>query len=330
MAYRSAMEGADPKTRASRPPALRGVLRKGASRFSRMAVRDYLARDWTAFFVHAGTGLEQLAKAYLASIDPSLVADGRSFDSLLHACGKGVHARTPREAMRTIGAADALTRCGQILPAIANMREEVDVLVQSRNGAIHIGEASGRRAERSLIAFLRASRQLLGEGGWDESAYWGKFKDFVDTRLSESANAARIRVASLVAKAQVEFDQRFARIDEEMRKAMLATIIATYVPSSDEDQMLDCPACGTEVMASGSLEVDWQPEFERDEFEDPVISDVYPEVSFFPGHLDCRACGLVLDGQEELVAAGVPDSIGLVDFDPERFYLELMSDEELT
>jgi hypothetical protein len=87
-------------------------------RFSRMALRDYLATDWTMFFVHSGTGLEQLAKAYLASFHPSLIADGKSFDSLLHACGRGGHARTPREAMRTIGAAEAISRCGQILPRL--------------------------------------------------------------------------------------------------------------------------------------------------------------------------------------------------------------------
>jgi hypothetical protein len=208
------------------------------------------------------------------------------------------------------------------------MREDLDLLVQSRNGAIHIGEASGRLAERSLVSFLRASRQLLGEGGWEEGPYWGKLRQFVDTRLAESAGDARNRVATLLATAQVEFDQRYSRLDDETRKAVMSTIVATYVKGSDDDQFVTCPACQTETLASGSLEVEWKPEYERDELGDPIASDIFPEVTFFPGHLQCRACGLVLDGEEELVAAGVPESIELMDFDSEKLYREFWSDDE--
>lgn len=304
-------------------PHPKGVLRRSASRFSRMALRDYLASDWPAFFVHAGTGLEQLAKAYLASFHPSLIADSKSFDALLHSCGRGAHARTPREAMRTITASEALNRCGQILPAVANMRADLDVLVQSRNGAVHIGEASERFAERSLLAFLRASRQLIGEGGWDEGAFWGKFASFVGTRLSESANAARIRVATLVAKAQVDFDQRFGRLDPETRRTLLDTIVSTYVKRNDDDQFVECPACHTDTLAGGTLEVEWSDESGNQ----LMMEEPYPEVTFFPGHLDCRVCGLVLDGEEEIQASTVPESIELVDFDSDELYRDRFWDD---
>jgi hypothetical protein len=306
----------------------KGTLRRSASRFAGMAVRDYHRRDWTAYFVHAGTSLEHLAKAYLASIHPSLIADGKSFDSLLHACGRGAHARTPREAMRTIGATDAVNRCGQILPSIANMRQDLDLLIQARNGAVHMGEATGRSAEDSLVALLRASRELLTEGGWDEATYWGQYAGFATTRLAESANAARVRVADRLGKAQVDFENQFGGLDPSLRASLLNNIVNSYARLSDDQQFVKCPACLTDVLADGVLEVDWKPDFDVGDFGEPLVSGEYPEITFFPGALHCRACHLDLDGGEEVEAAGVPQSIEIMDFDTEKLYKDRYADEE--
>ena len=305
----------------------KGALRKSASRFAQAAVGDYLNRDWTAFFVHAGTALEHLAKAYLASIHPSLIADGRSFDSLLHACGRGGLAKIPRESMRTIGATAAVERCGLVLPAIANMRQDLDALVQARNGAVHMGEGSERQAEQSLVALFRASRHMLAEGGWDEATYWGNQSDFVKTQLSDSANEARLHVSQLAAKAKMEFEKRFGGHDAETRQALLSAIVATYSKQSDEEQFIYCPVCETEVLAEGALEIEWKPEWDRGDFGEPVVSGEYPEVTFYPGHMHCRACDLELDGEDEMHAAGVEESIELMDFDTRELYRERYMDD---
>ncbi len=73
------------------------------------------------YLLHASTTLELLAKAFLASLDGSLIA-ANDFDSLLHSCGQSRHARTPSWRMRTITMGEALKRVGQILPTIDNMK----------------------------------------------------------------------------------------------------------------------------------------------------------------------------------------------------------------
>jgi hypothetical protein len=43
-------------------------------------------------------------------------------------------------------------------------------------------------------------------------------------------------------------------------------------------------------------------------------------VTFRPGTLECRACDLVLDGQDQLTAAEVPESWEIEDADRRDFY----------
>jgi hypothetical protein len=49
-------------------------LRTSAADFARSALRAYLASDRAVFLLHAATSLEQLMKAFLASIHGSLIA----------------------------------------------------------------------------------------------------------------------------------------------------------------------------------------------------------------------------------------------------------------
>jgi hypothetical protein len=150
------------KPRAREVPPLKESLVSGATKFLRMAVRDHLDGDASGFFIHAGTGLEQLVKAYLASIDPVLVVDGKDFDSLLHASGRGRHAEIPLTRMRTITMNEALIRCGRILPSLRNLSGDLALLTAARNGAIHAGLVAKEDEEASYVALLKSVRQILG------------------------------------------------------------------------------------------------------------------------------------------------------------------------
>jgi hypothetical protein len=51
---------------------------------------------------HAGIAAEHLLKAYLATLHPALVVEGKDFDSLLHATGHGAHASVHVTRVKTI------------------------------------------------------------------------------------------------------------------------------------------------------------------------------------------------------------------------------------
>jgi hypothetical protein len=312
--------------RAAKP--LHEQLYDSSRRFAQIAMQNYLDGDMAMFFVHAGTALEQLAKTYLASLEPTLIADARSFDSLLHASGKGRHARSPRNRMKTITVSVALERCGQILPAIANLKNDLLPLLDARNGSIHVGDVDDAEKTRMLIPYLRASEQLLGEGGHDEKDYWGEYGDVVDARVAEQTEATAARVLEALTAARLRFDSKYGHLEEDIRRAVLQAITDGYAPEKYYQQFIECPACATECLDSGSIEVGWEPDYDVVDGEAVLTTSPNAVVTFYPGQLECRACELFLDGEEELDAAEVGFSWQLDDVNSEDFYHELVDEED--
>jgi hypothetical protein len=157
-------------------------LGDSAQRFARSSLRAFLDRDWPIFFLHAGTALEQLAKAYLAEIDPSLVA-GNDFNSLLHVRGLSQHASTSHLGMKTITVTEALKRVGQLVPTIPPLAEELAFVVNVRNGVAHAGRADAKEAQEVLVPFIKACDQLLPGLKLDRWTFWGDLTEVVEARL---------------------------------------------------------------------------------------------------------------------------------------------------
>lgn len=269
--------------------------------------------------------MELLLKEYLASIDPTLIADGRSFDSVLHACGKGRHARTPANRMKTITIGEAIERCGQILPVVANLKEDLRPLIDARNGAIHVGAVDDSEKLKMLIPYLRASCQLPGEGGHNENEYWGQFRDVVEVRLAEQVEAAVARVQEAMTAARLRFEQKYGHLGADIRPIVLRALSESYSPEKYDEQLIDCPLCSAIGLAWGSTEVEWKPDWDYADGQS-YIAGGYPEVTFFPGGFVCRACELELDGEAELAAAGIEKSWELDDVDPKDFVEDIYDD----
>jgi hypothetical protein len=145
--------------------------------------------------------------------------------------------------------------------------------------------------------------------------------------LTESLEADAIRVREAIAAAQLGFREKYEHLDEGVRDGVLRAVVAGYALDSYEEQLEKCPACGTLALVTGSIDVDWEPDWERGDFGEPYVAGVYPVVSFFPAHLVCRACELELEGQSELEAAGMEESWTLEDVDPQDFVEEWTSDD---
>src|SRR5947207_2129905 len=93
----------------------------------RRAIGHYLNREYDQFLMQAALCFELLGKARLASIHPSLIVD-RDFDSLLHACATGTHARRPPWQIKTINATEVLLRCTQLHPRLGNFSARLRLL----------------------------------------------------------------------------------------------------------------------------------------------------------------------------------------------------------
>jgi hypothetical protein len=298
---------------------LTSQLRSSAAQFAQSGLRARLDREWAVHQLHIATALELLAKAKLASLHGSLIA-AKDFDSLLHLSGHPRHAKPPPDRVRTITITDALARVGQVVPPIENLRSELKYLADVRNGVVHAGHLNSEAQDRVLLPFITACDLLLGDMEASRDDFWGEYVDVVDTHRAESIKAAEVEAAEAITLARMAFAERFAELDEPTRKAILTSIVEGYAPEKYEQDLYDCPACGTPALVHGSHDVDWEPEWELDEEGQPWSPGASFVVTFRPGTLECRACGLVLDGQDQLTAAEVPESWEVQDADPRDFY----------
>jgi hypothetical protein len=67
----------------------------------------------------------------------------------------------------------------------------------------------------------------------------------------------------------------------------------------------------------GSVRTDYDEDWDH---HDQVLLGVHPYFTFIPSHLRCSACGLELDGRDELDAAGVEEPWVLEDVDERDFF----------
>jgi hypothetical protein len=297
---------------------LSAALATSASRFAQSGLRADLDRDDAVCLLHIATALEQLAKAFLASLHGSLIAAPKDFDSLLHVANHSRHARRPPSRMRTITMSEALVRAGQILPAIENLRPSLTLLSDIRNGIVHAGQLEKDETPTVLVPFIAACDHLFAELPQpDRQTFWGEYEELVDVRISESSKADKVLVTEAITRARLEFEQRFSALDVATRRAVLSGIEKTYAPTRYEETLVGCPACDTPCLAHGSFDVDWEPEWEIGDEGEPYSPGAYPVVMFRPGGLECHACGLSLDGEGELRAASISESWQLDDVDPD-------------
>jgi hypothetical protein len=240
-------------------------------------------------------------------IRPELLLDdlrriaANDFDSLLHGCGESRHANTPPTRMRTITTSEALKRVGQIDPAFKNHEPSLRVLADIRNGVVHAG-ASDMDGEGVFIPFLRACDLLIPNvRGATRNAFWGDFESSVDAGLSESLKEAGIAAVEAVAAARLAFEQHYGAMEGSAKEAALAAIEGSYNVEKYEQSLTDCPSCGQQALTDGSYEIDWDADIDVEgSTGEAYFVGAYPVVTYRPGHLQCRVCGLELDSEEQL------------------------------
>jgi hypothetical protein len=294
-------------------------LCSAAASFAQSSLKARLDGESMVYLLHAATALELLAKSFLASIHGSLIA-ADDFDSLLHGCSQSRHARKPRSRMRTITIVEALKRAGQVLPAIDNLRQSLQLLADVRNGVVHAGQLERGADKAVLVPFLRACDHLItGMAEGDRERLWGELLSMVDARLSDSSKAAELAATDALTAARLAFDRRYGSLDNAVRDAVLSGVESAYDVTKYEEDLVDCPACSRRAITHGSYDVEWEADWDVADGE-AYVAGVYPVVTYAPGHLACRVCGLELDGEEELGAAGVPAAWQIEDAAAADFY----------
>jgi hypothetical protein len=258
-----------------------------------------------------------LGKARLAAIHPSLIVD-RDFDSFLHVCAEGKHAKRAPWNIKTINATEVLQRCTQLHPGLNDFKGRLRLLAEFRNSAIHLGEVVEDERKEIFHEFLASTSLVVDAMAISREDFYGEFAKLVSAHLDESLTEVNRSTAETLARAKAEYNQKYGSLDPVHTRGIIKSVESGYHLRGYEDQRTICPACGNLSLLSGSINVDWDADF--DDEGQPM--GAYPIVTLSPLTLVCNLCGLSLNSSAELKATGIEGPIPIEDVDPKDFYDE--------
>ena len=277
--------------------------------FAQSAATAYSSESWEMFYLHLATAVEQLVKAILASAHPSLIADAKAnFDSLLHLCGLGHRARTPDfvAAVRTITATEALNRVDRVADNYQQPGSRVRLLLEIRNGVIHVGEMAKSQNEAILGEAAAYVETLLPNVGLTAADYWGDAAGMVAEHSRRRISGIEALFQRKLQTAKERHRQLLAPMDESTRSSYLAAVVPTGYSEPFDELPVRCPACGEPGILIGDPEPEWEADWDVADGEGYISGAYVGAIHYGPMAFMCRVCGLNLDSSL-LGVAGLGD-----------------------
>jgi len=283
--------------RASLNSSLDAVLRGAAERWARAAAEAYLDdADHDLALHHMAVAVELLAKAYLCSVSPTLIAlRPDDTDDVLALLGRTDLTDRRAFQVQTITGSQAMLRCVSMIEqqGLGPLLDPKD-LREARNGVAHIGQwraadADGRD-QHCLSLFTRGVKSietLLEAMGADRILFWGgRWWQAIDRLLAGNADPVQLRYDRKVQKARMQVNSRHPAI--RTRHLSAQDVVWRDVWNGQ----LACPVCQRAAHAIGR------------------ISDADPRMATVV-KLDCPSCGLELTGPELEFAGRASVDLGL-------------------
>ncbi len=269
------------------------------------------SRDDPRFGLWCSLGLELLARAALASVSPTLLAEpDREHKFLLHALNRGSET-VPRRSIATV---QVFALCRTLFDNFTeNDYKAAVALVNRRNEELHTGNSAfdEYRPKQWLAGFYRACQSLANAMDETLESLVGADEAKVANQiLEETRTEEKHRIESLMAahravfKGKTEVEQRAAAENAEKEVAQLV---------HKRHHRVTCPACGSVASVQGEP-------FgrERVNSEEGRIK-VRQAVS--PRSFSCSACGLKLQGYAELEVAQLGGQYTrTTEYSPEDYY----------
>lgn len=253
-------------------------------------------REESTFGLWSSLGLELLARAAIAAISPTLLAEpDREHKHLLHALNLGSE-RNPRKSIK---ASQVLYLCRQLLsPNFTDDDLELaTALVNRRNEELHSGGAAFDEypASQWLAGFYQVCNSLSVSMGENLESLFGPSEAKAATRvIQEKKNTIRKDVEILlnahrkVFQGKSEAEKQIAREEADRNGIILST---------QRHHRVSCPACECVATVQGDAVGKEHVTHTEDSI---VVKQAVIPTSFF-----CSACGLTLKGYGQLEVAGL-------------------------
>jgi hypothetical protein len=256
-------------------------------------------------------GLELLARAALASVSPTLLAEpDRDHQNLLHALGVGPKLLAPK----SISVSQVFSQCQGLF---ANFTKEDFVasmaLINRRNAELHSAEAAFDNfpSKQWLPSFYHSCSSLAEVLGETLESLLGAEQARIATEvLQQSRDSAIGRVKAAIAAYEKVFNEK-APVERQAAADIARAETAKLV--HERHHKVVCPACASDAVVQGDA---FGPE--RLDHED---GDIVVRQSVSPRVFNCSACGLRLTGYAEIDVAELGGMYTRrTTFTPEEYY----------
>jgi len=197
--------------------------------------------------IDAGTALEHLAKACLASRSPVLLAELRGDSSVTSLIGLlGIEGAPASSVIRTVGLTGALNRVGRFVKSNA-AKTDLQTLTDIRNGIVHAAE-DAEVEERVLTAFVQQAEALLADFGRERGDFWDGQLNVVDALLKDASDKLAHLVEVRLAAATAMLERRYATEGEAVMQALRT--LSKSQPLADNQHFRSCLEAITAIMSS--------------------------------------------------------------------------------
>jgi hypothetical protein len=279
---------------------LDAALRWNAGWHAKRAVTLYTSsdgHDCLSAAVSTGCAVELLTKAYLASIEPTLVvADRDDGQSILVLAGRQDQASIGPTSVRSRLAVDCLSVAKKLHPALRwNPKTDSGVL-NVRNAACHLGLVDMSELTAAIKIMVRIVEDLIAAMALPRDKFWGEHTvGVVDGLLDEAAKEVAVAVNAKVVRARLHLEAITGSLPQTATQAFLEALAGT-VPHvfSDHEEPQTCPVCGYRgwlICGEDRGPVQW-------EEQDDGSRIAFVERTAFPIAFDCRVCNLELEADE--------------------------------
>jgi hypothetical protein len=268
-------------------------------------------RDTPEFGLWCSLGLELLARATLASISPTLLAEpDRDHKFLLHALDRGSET-VPRRSIRT---AQVFSLCHLLFPTFSkDDLNTANALVNRRNEELHSGAAAFDEYPTTqwLAGFYRACKSLSTAMGESLGTLFGEDEAKAAAEmLDEAAQEVRRQTLNKITDHRAGFEGK----PKEERDALAAAAeVEGLQLATQRRHRVACPACQSVATVQGRP-------FGKDHITHNA-DEIVVRQSVSPTSFSCSACGLKLDGYTDLDVAGLGGHYTrTTKYSPEEYY----------
>lgn len=292
------------------------LLAMSARHHARQAVTLFTSEDQTEVIqsaISTGCAVELLAKAYLASIEPGLLADRSERDAVLLLANKGHLASSGHIDIKSISASEALKLVKHFHPSFPYNPQADSLVLKVRNAAAHMALVSHKELFVAVVLMCRIIEGIIPVLQLDRESFWGEHAlSTVKELLDRDSDERRQIVTAKMVAARHRVSSLLANLDEAGRVVVLNALSGRKGSLSDYEEPQSCPVCTQQGWLLCAVELGTH---------EAVVSKggsvcSTAEAVAYPVYFECPVCELQLEEDELLEVEEFPKEIKL-EFDLE-------------